>query len=246
MIPSKAYPLRVRLVGEIVAEIVLPLRQTGKIAIIAIGLPSMPSKGELLHFLAEQGYVAVFPRYRGTWESEGSFLDQSPARDIADVIDSLSAHPVVRDLATGQETRLRVMTFHLFGSSFGGPAVILNSEHPLVKKVIALSPVLDWSKEGEDEPFEKHIQFVTAGFGDAYRLKKAADWQKLIRKDFYNPITQTGQIDGRKIFIVHAKDDHEFRDKTKAAVYLKPQGGHNLRLTHQFLWKKIQPFLASH
>lgn len=246
------YPLRVRLAGEIVAEIVLPVRQTGRVAIIATGLPSSPSKGELLHFLADQGYVAISPRYRGTWESEGYFLDQSPAQDIADVIDALAKDQSMTDLLTGQQISIQTKVFHLFGFSFGGPAVILNSTHPRVKKVIAVSPVLDWSKEGEDEPFEKHVAFVTSGFGGAYRLRYQSDWQKLAQTDFYNPFTQTHRIDGRKIFILHARDDRvvpcepafEFVAKTNASSYFKPHGGHQLRLTHRFLWKKIAPFLT--
>ncbi|MDQ5976796.1 MAG: hypothetical protein QG664_709 [Patescibacteria group bacterium] len=249
---DRKYPFRVRLAGEIVAEIVLPLRQTGKIAVIATGLPSSPSKGELLHFLADQGYVAVFPRYRGTWESEGIFLKHSPARDIVDTIDALVSEPVLRDLATGQSFSLRVKTFHLFGFSFGGPAVILNSTHLLVSKVVAVSPVLDWTKEGEDEPFEKHVSFVTTGFGGVYRVEHKNDWQKLRRPDFYNPLTQTGDIDGRKIFIIHARDDRvvpyepvlEFMTETNATVYLKPHGDHHLRLTHRFLWNKVAAFLS--
>ncbi len=246
------YPFRVRLAGEIVAEIVLPVRQTGKVAIIATGLPSSPSKGELLRFLADQGYVAIFPRYRGTWESEGYFLDQSPAQDIADVIDTLVKNQHITDLFTGQKIFLKAKTFYLFGFSFGGPAVILNSIHPRVKKVIAVSPVLDWSKEGEDEPFEKHVAFVTSGFGGAYRLRHQSDWQKLARTDFYNPLTQTHRVDGRKVFILHACDDRvvpyepalEFVAKTNASLYLKPHGGHQLRITHRFLWKKIALFLT--
>ncbi len=249
---TSKYPLRVRLAGEIVAEIVVPVRQTGKVAIIATGLPSSPSKGELLRFLADQGYVAISPRYRGTWESGGYFLDHSPAQDITDVIDALVKNQSVTDLMTGQQISIQTEVFHLFGFSFGGPAVILNSTHPRVKKVIAVSPVLDWSREGEDEPFEKHVAFVTSGFGGAYRLRHQSDWQKLARTDFYNPLTQTHRVDGRKIFILHAHDDRvvpyepaiEFIAKTNASCYLKPHGGHQLCLMHGFLWKKITCYLA--
>ncbi|MBP7811949.1 MAG: prolyl oligopeptidase family serine peptidase [Candidatus Moranbacteria bacterium] len=247
------YPFRVRLAGEIVAEIVLPLRQTGKIAIIASGLPSSPSKGELLHFLANQGYVAVSPRYRGTWESGGIFLKRSPTQDITDTIDTLaSGRQSFIDLATGEPFSLWAKTFHLFGFSFGGPAVVLNSAHPLVSKVVAVSPVLDWTREGEDEPFEKHVLFVTAGFGGAFRVEHGRDWHKLLKPDFYNPLTQTGDIDGRKVFIIHARDDRvvpykpvlEFMAETNATVYLKPHGGHHLRITHRFLWNKAAAFLS--
>ena len=250
---DRKYPFRVRLAGEIVAEIILPERQMGKVAIVATGLPSSPSKGDLLHFLADQGYVAVLPRYRGTWESEGRFLEYSPTQDIADVIDVLAGKEAVTDLVTGEALPIRAVDFHLFGSSFGGPAVILNSAHPSVKKVVAISPVLDWKKEGEDEPFDRHIRFVMAGFGGAYRVRRDNDWQKLIETDFYNPLSHVEKILGEKVFILHALDDRvvpfdpipSFSAQTGAAYYLKPHGGHHLRLTHRFLWKKISRFLST-
>lgn len=245
------HPIRTRLAGDIVAEIVLPERQTGKIAIVAIGLPSSPSKGELLRFLAKEGYVAVFPRYRGTWESGGYFLDHSPAKDIHDVIESLVKAERVTDLFSGERIPLRIRKIHLFGTSFGGPAVILSSRHSRVEKVVALSSVIDWREEGEEEPFDWHVDFVSQGFGGAYRLRRQSDWKKLIGTDFYNPALRIRDIDPKKIFIIHAKDDRivpcapllDFVRETGVSYYLKPKGGHTLRLTHRFLWNKIEHFL---
>ena len=95
---------------------------------------------------------------------------------------------------------------------------------------------------------------MTAGFGGVYRANQPDDWRKLLQSDFYNPLTQTENVDGRKIFIIHARDDRvvpyepvlEFAAETGASVYLKPHGGHHLRLTHRFLWKKISNFLSKH
>lgn len=247
------YPIRTRIAGDIVAEVVLPERQTGKVAILASGLPSTPSKGDLLRFLASQGYVAILPRYRGTWESGGVFLARSPAQDIRDVVNELVAHRSIPDLMTGESVKVRVSAVHLFGSSFGGPAVLLNSDLPIVKKIIAVSPVIDWKKEGEDEPFDQHVRFITAGFGGAYRTERPADWQKLVATDFYSPIRQAKKIDGRKICIIHALDDRvvpyepliDFAQETGAQYYLKAKGGHSLKMRHLFLWKKIAAFLES-
>lgn len=248
----KQYPFRTRIAGEIVTEILLPPRQTGKVAILAMGLPSSVSKGELLQFLAAQGYVVLFPRYRGTWESDGYFLEHSPTQDIHDILEALSAEKALRDVATGLVISLKkTKRADLFGGSFGGPAVLLNSRHTLVKKVIATSPVLDWTQAGEDEPFDQHVRFVMAGFGGVYRLRRQADWQKLVTTDFYNPMTRLQDIDGKKVFLLHAKDDRivpyepliPFAQATGAAYYVKPKGGHRLRITHQFLWKKIVTFL---
>lgn len=247
---KKEYPIRTRFAKEIVAEVLFPERQQGKVAIFCMGLPSSLSKGTLLRFLADQGYVAIFPRYRGTWESDGYFLEHSPAQDIQDIIKELVRKKSVQDLFSGESKRVFVNAIHLFGSSFGGAAVLLNSQHALVKKIIAISPVLDWKKEGESEPFGPHVQFVKAAFGMAYRTRQKSDWQKLVTTDVYNPVAHTDKIIGKKVFIIHAKDDTvvpcepiiPFVHKTGAQYYLKPHGGHNLDLRHQFLWKKIKVF----
>lgn len=250
---NKIYPVRTRFAKDIVAEVMFPEKQTGKIAILASGLPASPTKNKVLQFLAEQGYVAIFPRYRGTWESEGNFLEKSPALDIRDIILDITKRKIIKDLFSGETKRVRVNAVHLFGSSFGGPAVLFNSQFPIVKKIIAISPVIDWKKEGEDEPFDFFVRFIKEGFGDAFRTKHFKDWQKLIKTDFYNPIDHTPSIDGKKVFIIHTKDDkivpHEplmpFVEKTHAAYYLKPKGGHLSfsHITHKFYWKKISRFL---
>lgn len=245
------YPLRTRLAKDIVAEIILPLQQTGRVAIFVGGLPSSPNKKSLLQFLADQGYVAIFPRYRGTWESSGSFLEQSPAQDVRDVISDLVRKKGFEEIVTGEFHKIKVSAIHLFGASFGGPAVILNSHLPIVKKIIALAPVLDWHSVEKTEPLVPHIRFVEQGFGGAYRLRHKSDWQKLIKTDFYNPSAQTQSIIGKKIFILHCSDDTtvpsapilSFSEKTGARYYLKPTGGHTIDITQLFYWKKISDFV---
>ncbi|MDP2630758.1 MAG: prolyl oligopeptidase family serine peptidase [Candidatus Uhrbacteria bacterium] len=252
---SPAYPIRTRFARDIVAEVLFPERQTGKVAIIAIGAPSTPYKKETLKFLASHGYVVIFPRYRGTWESAGNFLEKSPAQDIRDIITELVTKRSVYDVATKEKHTIRISAIHLFGGSFGGPAVLLNTHFPIVKKIITLSPVLDWSAEGEDEPFDFFTRFCLEGYGGAFRAKHLKDWQKLIKTDFYNPIAHTASIDGKKVFIIHSKDDTNvpydpvipFAAKTGATYYLKPKGGHRgfAYLPHKFYWKKIEKFLKA-
>lgn len=243
--------IRTRFARDIVAEVFFPEKQTGKVAVLAIGAPSGSSKKECLQFLARQGYVVVFPRYRGTWESDGHFLKQSPADDIRDVILELEKKKSVINVATGEVFPVKIKAVHLFGGSFGGPAVLMNTHLSIVKKVIAYSPVIDWSVEGEDEPFDEFVRYSCLGYSGAYRPKHTSDWQKLVRTDFYNPIAHVKTIDGKKVFIMHAKDDTNvpydpvvpFAEKIGASYYLKPHGGHRIKFEHRFLWKKVRAFL---
>lgn len=243
--------IRTRFAREIVAEVFFPAKQTGKVAVLASGAPSGSSKKERLKFLATQGYVAIYPRYRGTWESDGYFLAHSPARDIRDVVIELAKKKRVKNITTGEVLPVRVTAVHLFGGSFGGPAVLMNTGIPIVTKVIACSPVIDWSAEGEDEPFDEFVRYSREGYGGAYRTRRLKDWEKLIKTNYYNPIAHTETIDGKKIFIVHALDDTvvpcdpviPFAGKVGATYYLKPRGGHRINFQHTFIWKKINAFL---
>jgi pimeloyl-ACP methyl ester carboxylesterase len=179
------------------------------------------------------------------------FLEHSPADDIRDIIVELENKKSVTSVMTGEVFPIRVSAVHLFGGSFGGPAVLLNTDLPIVKKVIAHSPVIDRSVEGEDEPFDEFVRYSCQGFGGAYRTKTPLDWQKLTKTDFYNPVAHIEKIDGRKVFILHAKDDTNvpvdpvvpFAKKIGATYYLKPHGGHSIKFEHRFLWKKVEAFL---
>ncbi len=248
---SLLHSIRTRFAQDIVAEIFFPEKQSGKVAILAIGAPSGSSKKERLQFLASQGYVAIYPRYRGTWESDGYFLEHSPSDDIREVILELEKKKCVTDILTGEVFPIKIQAVHLFGGSFGGPAVLMNTNLSIVKKVIATSPVIDWSVEGEDEPFDKQVRYSILGYGGAYRVKNKKEWQKLVQTDFYNPVAHTKSINGKKVFIMHAKDDTNvpydpvipFAEKIGASYYIKPTGGHGIKFEHKFLWKKVEAFL---
>lgn len=251
--PYKPIIFRTRLAQDIVAEIAFPERQTGRVIILASGLPSLPSKRSVLEFLVGEGYAVVFPRYRGTWESDGYFLDRSPTQDIRDVIQTLEKEKCFWCIFSQSWIPLQVKNFFIIGSSFGGPAAIGLSESPLVKKVALLSPVLDWQVASPDEPFDEMIRFTMEGFGMATRLRSPNDWQKLFKKDFYSLPSSLSEKAKKKIILVHCFDDmvvpigpaiEAVQNKKLLNHYFKPHGGH-LGLSHitqLFFWHKIKNF----
>jgi esterase/lipase len=134
---------RTRFKKEIVAEFLPPARQGKKTKIIILcdGLPSIPRKQPLAEFLAKKGFWVVYPRYRGTWESEGSFLEVAPDKDISDVIDELPNG--LTDIAFGQHFSIpSPHEVYVIGGSFGGTTALMASLDPRVKKVIANCPVV--------------------------------------------------------------------------------------------------------
>ncbi len=235
-----AHLLRTRIKKDIVCEFLPPMRPakhagarpSNKVIILCGGMPGYPGgKKELCAFLARKGYWVFIPRYRGSWESGGSFLKVSPHRDVLDVIDQLPRG--FRDLWTGTVSSIARPEIYLVGASFGGPAVILASRDPRVRRAIAFSPVTDWRVESRAEPIEKAGRFARAAFGNGYR-GAARDWNKLKGGAFYNPAHEAASIDGTKLLIFHAKDDEvvyaqtsiQFARATGAELVLLPRGGH--------------------
>lgn len=247
---------RTRFSKDIVAEVALPLKQTGKVIILASGLPSMPSKRSVMEFLGREGYAVVFPRYRGTWESEGNLLEHPPTKDIANVIDAIRRQQRFWCTFSQVWIPLRAKTFYLIGSSFGGPAVLMLSEMECVKKVVTLSPVLDWQHESLRQSFQEEVRFIENGFGMATRLRSKKDWQKLLQKDFYRLPQHLSERARGKIFLMHCFDDtvvpiepalEAVKNKKILSHYFKPHGGH-LGLSHitqLFFWHKIKKFLEA-
>jgi pimeloyl-ACP methyl ester carboxylesterase len=194
-------------------------------------MPSIPKKNKVLEFFSEQGYWVFFPRYRGTWESDGKFLAKSPYLDIIDIIDGIPKGFV--DFWSGEKYKFKPSAVHLFGSSFGGAAVILASQDKRVTKVVALSPVVDWTQESEIEPLDWLGNFINKAFGNAYRFS-AEDWKKLESGKFFNPISRAEKMHGDKLFLIHSQDDRlvpyesvkEFSLRANAQLWTLRTQGH--------------------
>lgn len=243
---------RTRFAKDIVAEYAIPLRDTGKVIIIASGMPSGPSKGTLLSFFAKKGFTVIVFRYRGAWESNGLLLEFAPTKDLIQVVDELPKGFV--DTWTGEKLKPQITNVFILGLSFGGPAAIAAANHPLVKKIVTVSGVIDWKNgigERESIPFMKKV--IPQAFGEAYRIHKTG-WARLRSGKFYNPATYD-EISAEKILMIHAKDDdvvlfaqtRDFAKKYKIKLMTLTRGGHlsSLILTRPNIFKQVKKFLFS-
>lgn len=226
-----AFTLRTRFAKDIVTEFLPPSHPSRKAIVFCDGVPTVPSKKRLLEFFSKQGFWVFHPRYRGTWESGGRFLKHSPEKDIRDVVHGI--FKPFQSLWNKKIYRFSPKKIYLFGSSFGGAGILLASRDPLVTKVVALSPVTNRLARGSKETVEFLHDRVKKAFGEAYRFSER-DWQKLKHGNFYNPTAVLSEINGDKIFIIHAKDDNlvlwksvkQFTDRAEAHILLLNRGGH--------------------
>ncbi|HVM33525.1 MAG TPA: alpha/beta fold hydrolase, partial [bacterium] len=241
---------------EIVAEFLPPSHKTRRDRVIVIcdGMPSIPSKQGLARFLSRKGFWVIYPRYRGSWESEGWFLRQSPHLDIIDVIDELPKG--LKERTFGREFKLSPKEIFVIGGSFGGAAAALCSLDPRVTKAIANCPVLDWSilrhSEKKETSNRSYTAYLHEAFGNAYRLRPG-DWAKLHRGKFYNPAFHVKEIDPDKLMLFHAKDDPyvpwksvaAFARQTGVQLNLFKRGGHlsTDKIVRKY-WGKIHRFFG--
>lgn len=244
--------LRTRFKKEIVAEFLPPQRKVKKQRVIVFcdGMPGTPGKKALLKFYSKKGFWVFHPRYRGSWESSGKFLNKSPEEDILDVISGLPKGFV--DLWYGQRYTVEPDELYIFASSFGGPAAILASRDPRVTKVVSFCPVVDWTAPSKAEPLDFVEKYAREAFGEGYRFSHA-DWKKLSTGKFYNPSAYINEIDGKKIFVIHAKDDEsvlwdsvaKFAKKVKCKFLLLKTGGHisSSNFINPRFYKRINQFL---
>jgi esterase/lipase len=248
---------RARFKHEIVAEFLPPARSRKKQRVILLcdGMPSIPRKQPLADFLSRKGYWVFYPRYRGAWESDGVFLARSPHEDILDVIDELPGG--MRDLAFAQRFSLSPDEIFVIGGSFGGPAALLCSRDPRVKKVVANCPIVDWAILPHSEKAEtanpSYAGYIREAFGNGYRLTHR-NWKKLHTGKFYNPAHHIEEMIPSKILMFHAQDDPyvpwrsvaTFARRTGATLRLFKRGGHlSTERTVQKYWPQIQEFFES-
>ena len=200
------YTLRTRFAKDIVSEFLPPARPTKKQRVIILldGAPSVPSKKSLIEYLSKKGFWVFHPRYRGTWESDGKFLQYSLEKDVIDVIDGI--HNGFVDLWNNKKMKLKPDSVYLVGGSFGGPAGIFAASDRRVTKSIVISPMIDWTKPTRIEPIEFLEKFIATAYGNGYRVDKKG-WAKIKSGKFYNPATYNKNIANYKILFIHAKDD---------------------------------------
>ncbi len=242
---------RTRFGADIVAEFLPPERDSKKVIIFSSGCPGYPmGKDALMRKFSALGYWTISYAYRGTWESGGTFLEYAPSDDILTIMDTLGSF---EDLWSGAEYSIHDPEIYLIGGSFGGAATLLASRDARVKKAIAISSVTDWlAQERTMEPLSLMNEFIPKAFGMGYRGEQEI-YRKLLVGDFYNPAHEKATMDGKKLLLIHSKDDlvvhaapaEAFARDVGAQFVLLSNGGHGgvSRAIEPRVFREITRFL---
>lgn len=242
-------------IKKIIFEFTPPENFSQGIIILCEGLPSVPGRKDLMTMLANKGFIVVFPRYRGTWESGGEFLRTPPTRDIEDILQVIQSGVIV-ELYSNRNIKIPNSHICLLGSSFGGSVALSLAKNKDIHKIVALSPIVDFKKHNNLNNEENLISagnFIKRAFGQGYRFKDER-WIEMIKGKIFNPPQKLDQKTADKILIGYGKLDHQVNykkikdyasnNKIKQIMEVSNKGHLTFSNLSDVEWNKITEWLS--
>jgi len=171
--------------------------------ILLDGLPSNPlSKNKLMQKLSKSNYDIFFPRYEGTWESKGIFLERNPSEAIIEFI---------KKLKEGQELENKkyfAKKIFILGASFGGGVALDIANKYNIDKIFVVSPVTSFKTIDGIETLENYLKKEQS---KNYRFNSKR-WRELMIDKIldlnFNEIKEPFNI-----YIATGKNDDEVKEK---------------------------------
>jgi len=191
-------------------DFVLPEKSNKKLVVLLPGLPEYPRPKDLMIKLARKGYLAVYPKYRGTFESDGSFLEKSPAHEVLEIINHLRDSDNLVELFAMKEMPIKFNEIIVLASSFGGSVGLhLSKLTNKVKRFVLIAPVIEFeshNRDGNEQDLKNLLQFIKKGYNFIYRLNES-DYTKMLEgKIIPSALKDLDKYSG-EITIIHCKDD---------------------------------------
>ena len=199
IISSKNKPVLSRH-GDVVFEFLSSKKMSKNFVVLCEGIPSVPNRRELMQRLSDAGWNVLYPRYRGTWESAGNFLERSPQEDIQQLCRAL------RVGLTIQKTIYQAEKISLLGSSFGGGVALSLANDRYIDRVIALSPVVDFA--ASKDLLLSLQEYLQNQYPGAYRFS-SSDWMRLSDGELLKPIEHIDAVSSQKIRVFAGSQDSE-------------------------------------
>lgn len=219
------------------------------VIILCEGLPSVPKQKELISFLSSHDYFIVYPRYKGTWESNGKFLSESPINDVEEIMNLLK-NGEITELYSNKTFSIDSDNIILIGSSLGGSIALTCSNNNLVSKIVVFSPIVNFSTHNDNNQEQDLIwleKFIRKGFGMGYRYKRE-DWVNMTKGLIFNPPQEIEKDKGKDILVVYGQQDMEIdfkkienyteRNNIKK-ICLKDEGHLSFSKISQEIWNKV-------
>lgn len=177
------------------------------------GFPSSNNYNELMYYLYQKGFHVFTIRYRGSYQSNGMFLEKDPVEDMTLFIENIKKGKVI-SLWDNQEFTFKIKQKILSASSFGGAvAAGTLAKTNFFDKAIFFAPVWDFSEHNVLYPEQDLIhltQFTKRAFKNCYRLvcdnitEKIAEYTSMSKSNYINKIDTP-------ILVFHGTKDNTVR-----------------------------------
>lgn len=198
-------------VRGILTEIAFPKENPSREAIILCdGLPATPKQRELMETLVSRGFFVAYPRYRGTWESDGVFLEHSPAKDIIDIAETIQKGESLRELYSQENFSFSIDRVYVLGVSFGASVALAVSPQKVITRVVAIAPIIDFKNFSDSKYKNQDLHFLgnflRRGFPHVYRFEDSR-WEALCRGEIFSPISGITPVTALKTVVLFGGND---------------------------------------
>ena len=143
--------------------------------IILPGFPSSNNKDDLMRFFYNKGFNVFYIRYRGSFQSNGSFLEKNIVDDMINFINFIKKGKAI-SLWDEEEKLFKNKKIILLSGSFGGAitcGIAVKSKN-LISKIILSAPVWDFNKHNttyNEQDLSPLLGFVKRAYKNLYRIK---------------------------------------------------------------------------
>ena len=222
--------------------------------ILYAGFPSSNNYDNEIRFLHEKGYNVFYPRFAGTFQSNGNFLKENIVKEIQNFLQELKDGKAL-SLWDLKEINFQTKDLILMGGSFSGAILCgVAAIESSVKKLVLHSPVLDFKKhnqDGNEQDLTNLTSFVKRAYQNLYRfefsdLNEALDKVEEIKSSFYEdklkiPVLITHDQEDQVVSIKHSL---ELKNKLPNVKLIKHSFGHGLSpKLIESIWINLNDFL---
>jgi esterase/lipase len=183
--------------GDIFFEFLVHSKEEGWKRDAIVLLPGFPSASKYdyeMRFLFQRGFNVFFPRYKGTYQSKGKFLNENIVLELKKFLEELKKGKA-KSLWDNSVVNFSVGgNIILFGGSFSGAVACgLGAVDKDISKIVLFSPVWDFKKHnenGDEQDLEKLTPFIKRAYKNLYRVgfeslsKKMGEFREC-SPDFY-------------------------------------------------------------
>jgi len=183
-------------------------KEPSKAIIILTGFPSSNKEDEIINTLFEKGYNIFFMRYKGSFQSEGKFLEKNPSQEIKEFINYLENEKTI-NLWDEKESVFKNTEYIILSGSFSG-SIALGINDNKINKIILCSPVWDYTEhniDGDEQELKHLTKFVKKGWNKLYRYdfediqEQMKKFENCKWKNYKNNLTN------KKILVFHDPKD---------------------------------------